>query len=124
MNDDRLRILVLDIASKTLLHSLKQNSLFSVTIGKLRTVKLSMKPDVIVFEYSKIYDSNAMQKRMINLIYKFKIKPIIIAYMDSWEYNIQKQAELFGVDKTFSKAQIDEVNNSMIRYISNYLLDI
>lgn len=124
MNDDRLRILVLDIVSKTLLHSLKQNSLFSVTIGKLRTVKLSMKPDVIVFEYSKIYDSNAMQKRMINLIYKFKIKPIIIAYMDSWEYNIQKQAELFGVDKTFSKAQIDEVNNSMIRYISNCLLDI
>lgn len=124
MNDDRLRILVLDIASKTLLHSLKQNSLFSVTVGKLRTVKLSMKPDVIVFEYSKIHDSNAMQKRMINLVYKFKIKPIIIAYMDSWEYNIQKQAELFGVDKTFSKAQIDEVNNSMIRYISNCLLDI
>ena len=124
MNDARLRILVLDIASKTLLHSLKHNSLFSITVGKLRTVKLSMKPDVIVFEYSKIYDSNAMQKRMINLIYKFKIKPIIIAYMDSWEYNIQKQAELFGVDKTFSKAQIDEVNNSMIRYISNYLLDI
>lgn len=124
MNDDRLRILVLDIASKTLLHSLKQNSLFSVTIGKLRTVKLSMKPDVIVFEYSKIYDSNAMQKRMINLVYKFKIKPIIIAYMDSWEYNIQKQAELFGVDKTFSKEQIDETNNCIIRYISICLLDI
>lgn len=124
MNDDRLRILVLDISSKTLLNSLKHNNLFSVTVGKLRTVKLSMKPDVIVFEYSKIHDSNAMQKRMINLIYKFKTKPLIIAYMYSWESNIQKHAELFGVDKTFSKAQIDEANNSMIRYISNYLLDI
>lgn len=124
MNDDRLRILVLDIASKPLLQSLKQNNLFSVTVGKLRTTKLSMKPDVIIFEYSKIHDSNAMQKRMINLIYKFEFKPLIIAYMDSWEPLIHKQAELFGVDKMFSAKQLDNTSDCVTQYILNLFLDI
>ena len=124
MNDDRLRILVSDIASKTLLHSLKHNSLFSITVGKLRTVKLSMKPDVIIFEYSKIHDSNAMQNRMINLIYKFEFKPLIIAYMDSWEPLIYKQAELFGVDKMFSAKQLDNTSDCVTQYILNLFLDI
>ena len=43
MNDDRLRTLALDITTKPLLQSLKQNNLFSVTVSKLRTATLSMK---------------------------------------------------------------------------------
>lgn len=122
--NDRLRVLALDITSKTLLQSLKQNSLFSVTVSKLRTAKLSMKPDVIIFEYSEIFDSNAMQKRMINLIYKFELKPLIIAYMDSWESLISKQAKIFGIDKTFSKRQLEKTSDCMTQYISELLLDI
>lgn len=124
MNDDRLRVLLLDIASKPLIDSLKKANLFSITIGKLRTVKMMMKPDVIIFNYNKINDSNAMQKRMINLIYKFKSKPLIIAYMDSWEHLIYKQAKLFGVDKTFALRQIDETRNCVMQYIIDIFVEI
>lgn len=124
MNDDKLRVLVLDVNSKVLLDSLKKNYLFSVTTGKLRTVKITMKPDVIILDYSKIHDSYAMQKRMINLIYNFEFKPLIISCMDSWEHLLYKQAKLFGVDKTFTLQQLDETNNCLMQYILDKFVEI
>ena len=124
MNDDKLRVLVLDINSKVLLDSLKKNYLFSVTTVKLRTVKITMKPDVIILDYSKIHDSYAMQKKIINLIYNFELKPVIIACMDSWEHLLYKQAKLFGVDKTFTLQQLDETNNCLTQYILDNFVEI
>ena len=124
MNADKLRVLVLDINSEALFDSLKKTNLLSVSTGKLRTVKMTMKPDVIIFDYGKICDSYAMQKRMINSIYNFGFKPLIIACMDSWEHLIHKQAKLFGVDKTFTIQQLDETSNCVTQYIFDKFVEI
>ena len=122
--NDRLRILVVDMKSSQILKDLKQIQVFSVTEGNLRTVELKMKPDVIIVNYEKIFNSFSMQKKLLNLIYRYALKPLVIAYKDNWDELIKEQAKLFGVDRTISKDDIGQFSDFPSSFILETLTTI
>ena len=122
--NDRLRVLVVDLQLSQIINNLKQIQVFSITEGKLRTVEPIMKPDVVILNYETILNSRLMQKKLLNLIYRYAYKPLVIAYKENWDELIKKQAKLFGVDRTISEDDLRQSSDCLSSFILESLTTI
>ena len=100
--NETLRILALDLHDTKILSDLRNDDLFTVTQGKIKTVKPILKPDVIIFNYDLIPGNTLIQKRLLSLQATFKNKPLFIAYKSTWSDGLKNHAEMFRVTDTIA----------------------